>query len=64
MLFGMGLFWTKAIVNEYFEVIGVSSPGEDLTELRHREKINTFSIEMNRQISVLKDVRSLIKIFF
>ena len=51
-------------MNEYFEVIGVSSPGEDLTELRHREKINTFSIEMNRQISVLKDVRSLIKIFF
>lgn len=51
-------------MNEYFEVIGVSSAGEDLAELRHREKINTFSIEMNRQISVLKDVRSLIKMFF
>ena len=32
-------------MNEYFEVIGVSSSGEDLTELRYREKLTPFQLK-------------------
>ncbi|WP_312697189.1 glycosyltransferase family 4 protein [Sphingobacterium mizutaii] len=51
----------KFLSKEY-EVIGISSFGENLDELRRREGIQCIGINMERKISVIKDFISLIKL--
>ncbi|MFI1773830.1 glycosyltransferase family 4 protein [Thalassobellus citreus] len=47
-------------LNNYFEVIGVSSPIENhLEEISKREGIHIEAIEINRRISLFKDLKSL-----
>ncbi len=50
-------------LNQYFDVTAVSGRGEDLDEVKKREKVTTFPIEMQRQISPFKDFVSLIKLY-
>lgn len=54
------------MLNEHFNIIGVSSAGDDLDNVREREGIQTAAIEMERHIAPFKDIVSLwklIKIF-
>lgn len=49
-------------LSKSFKVIGVSSKGEELEEVTNRENIQTRCIEMERGISPIKDVISLIQL--
>ncbi len=49
--------------NQYFEVVGLASPGKELDEVALSEEIRVVPIHMHRQISLLNDVISLIRIF-
>ena len=48
----------KELSNKY-EVVAVSSPGEDLEKVALRESVRTIGVSMERHISVLKDLKSL-----
>ncbi|MDP9956818.1 glycosyltransferase involved in cell wall biosynthesis [Epilithonimonas hungarica] len=50
-------------LNNYFEVTAISGKGADLDEVRNRERVNIYPIEMQRQISPFKDFVSLIKLY-
>lgn len=43
-----------------YEVIAVSSPGEELDEVGKREGVKTYAVAMERRISPFKDLKSLI----
>lgn len=47
----------------YHEVIAVSSDGDQLDEVREREKVRTIAIAMERGISPIKDLISLFKLY-
>lgn len=52
--------------NDGYEVVAVSSPGEELDEVAEREGIRAVAVPMQRRISPLKDIKSLwqlIKVF-
>jgi glycosyltransferase involved in cell wall biosynthesis len=46
-------------LNSFFEVVGISSEGDLLDEVRQREGIRTIAINMERGISPVKDLISL-----
>lgn len=46
-------------MSRYFEVIGVSSSGIDLQNIKQNENIRVASIQMMRTISLFKDLKSL-----
>lgn len=50
-------------LSNYFEVIGISSAGLELEEVQKREVIKTLAVDMERGISPLKDLISLIKLY-
>ncbi len=50
-------------LNNYFNVIAVSSSGILLEETKKREGVRTISVEIERRISPLKDLISLIKLY-
>lgn len=52
-----------SFLNQYFDVTAVSGAGKDLDEVASREGINTYAIEMQRQISPLEDLKSLWKLY-
>ena len=56
-LFCRGWFFT--LKEEGYEVIAVSSSGRDLEEIGSREQVRTCTVEMRRQISPFRDLRSL-----
>ena len=47
-------------LSEKYEVIGLSSPGGELEEVAEREGIRTIAVPMERHISLVKDLKSLI----
>ena len=47
---------------EGYEVVAVSSPGEQLEEIATREGVKTVAVPMERHISPLKDLVSLIRL--
>jgi len=47
----------------YHEVIAISSNGDQLDEMREREKVRTIAIAMERGISPIKDLVSLFKLY-
>jgi glycosyltransferase involved in cell wall biosynthesis len=49
-------------LSEKYEVIGLSSPGEDLDLVGKREGIRTIAVSMERHISLAKDLKSLSKL--
>jgi glycosyltransferase involved in cell wall biosynthesis len=48
-------------MNNYFDVVGISSKGKDLEEVEKREGIKTIPLDMSREITPIKDFISLIK---
>ncbi|WP_336834210.1 glycosyltransferase family 4 protein [Sphingobacterium siyangense] len=50
-------------LNQEFEVIGVSSQGDDLKETQLREGIKVVPLNMERGISPIKDLISLFKLY-
>lgn len=53
-----------SFLNQYYKVIAVSGKGKNLDEVEDREKVKTYPIEMQRRISPIKDLISLIKLYF
>ena len=49
------------MLNEHFEMIGVSSSGSELEEVHQREGIRVAALSMERRISLVKDLVSLIR---
>ena len=49
----------KDLSNEY-EVIALSSPGEALLNIEKREGVRTIAVPMERHISLLADIKSLL----
>lgn len=50
-------------LNQNYDIIGVSGEDHHLKEVREREKINTISIEIHREISLFCDLLSLYKLY-
>lgn len=50
-------------LNGFFEIVGISSEGELLDEVKQREGIKTISINMERGISPVKDLISLFRLY-
>ena len=48
-------------LSEKYEVIALSSPGEELHTVAERERVRTIAVPMERHISPLKDLLALIK---
>lgn len=46
-----------------FEVVGISSSGQELQEVERDENIRTIAVEMTRTISPIKDLKSLWKLY-
>ena len=43
-----------------YDVIAVSSPGKELDDIRDREGVRTYAVKMERHISPLQDIKSLL----
>lgn len=56
-LFCRGLL--KELAAEGYEVVAISSPGKDLDEIVEREGVRGIAVNMERKISVFKDLKSL-----
>lgn len=50
-------------LSQFFNIIGISSEGNDLLEVEKREGIKTIAVDMERGISPLKDLISLFKLY-
>jgi len=50
-------------LNQFYDVTAISGAGKDLDEVHQRERVKIHPIEMQRQISPVKDVISLIKLY-
>lgn len=48
-------------LSEKYEVVAVSSPGEDLDIVGEREGVKTIAVPMERHISLFKDFKALMK---
>jgi glycosyltransferase involved in cell wall biosynthesis len=46
-----------------FDVIVISAPGDELPIIREREKVTTIAVPMEREISLLKDLISLLRLY-
>lgn len=47
---------------KYYNVLAVSSPGDDMETIEEREGVRTIAIPMERRISLIKDFISLIRL--
>ena len=50
------------MLSKYYNVLAVSSPGDDMETIEEREGVRTISIPMERRISLIKDFISLIRL--
>ena len=50
------------VLSENYEVVAVSSPGQELDAIREREGVRTVAVPMERHISIGKDVVSLFRL--
>lgn len=50
-------------LSQYFDIQAISGQSSHLQELKNREKVAIFPIEMERKISPIKDFISLVKLF-
>lgn len=49
------------MLSEHYEVVAVSSPDVELKTIEEREGVRTIAVAMERHISLLKDVKSLLQ---
>lgn len=50
-------------LSKKYEVIAVSAPGQELKEVMVREGVRTIAVPMKRHISIIKDCKSLLKMW-
>ena len=50
-------------LNNYFEIIAISSGEEELDDVKKNENVKTISILIKRKISLLQDLISLVKLY-
>lgn len=50
-------------MNDYYEVVGIASDGNDLVKVGDYEGIRTIPVEMTRTITPLKDINSLFELY-
>lgn len=50
------------MLSKYYNVLAVSSPGDDMKTIEEREDVRTIAIPMERRISLIKDFISLIRL--
>lgn len=50
-------------LNQYYDLTAISGSGADLDEVKNREGVKVHSIEIQRQISPVKDLISLVKLY-
>lgn len=50
-------------MSQYYEVVGVTSPGEEISDVVNDEGIRVIEVEMTRTISPIKDLASLWKLY-
>jgi len=50
-------------LNDFFEIVGISSEGPLLDEVKQREGIKTIAVNMERGISPVKDLISLFRLY-
>jgi len=50
-------------LNDFYDITAISGPGLDLDEVKIREGVNTHPIRINRNIHLLNDIISLIKLY-
>lgn len=48
-------------LSEKYEVVALSSPGDDLEKVAEREGVRTISVLMERRISLIKDMKALMR---
>lgn len=51
-------------LNQFFEVILVSSPGDDFNEVQSREGVKGLAVKMEREINLITDIKSFFKLFY
>ena len=51
-------------INQFFDVLCISSPGKDLQIVKQREGVKVKAIRMEREIAFIKDIVSLGKLLF
>lgn len=51
-------------MSQYFEVIGISSNGDELKHVEEEEGVKTYSVQMSRKISPFQDMMSMIRLYF
>jgi glycosyltransferase involved in cell wall biosynthesis len=51
-------------MNQHFNVIAISSKDKELRRVGKKENVKTYCVEMTRQITPLKDLHSLIRLYF
>ena len=49
-------------MNQEYEVVAVTSPGQEFDEIAQREQIRCIPVEMHREISPIADLRSLFRL--
>lgn len=50
-------------LSEKYEVIALSSPGEEMDIVSSREGVRTIAVPMERHIAIMKDIKSLFSLF-
>jgi UDP-N-acetylglucosamine:LPS N-acetylglucosamine transferase len=48
-------------LNNFFEIVAISNPGQQLNQVKLKEKIRVIPLQMVRRASPIKDLISLIK---
>ena len=49
-------------LNQYYHIIGVSSPGPDLKFVKEKENISVYPVCISRKNNIIKDLMSLISL--
>ena len=52
-----------AFMKNYFEVIAISSGEEELKKVGTKEGVATFSVDMSRKITPIKDLKAVVKLY-
>ena len=50
-------------MNQHYKVIGISSSGKELEEVKNDEGIETYIVEMTRSITLIKDLKAAYKLY-
>jgi len=49
-------------LSDYYEIVAVTSPGEELDEIAEREQVRCIPVQMRREINPFADLRSLFRL--